>query len=67
MSTIPNLSDRLYVKGQRGLFVVVSVEDRTAHVMALVGAPRVIKVRLDDIEPALDMEARSHKDEQGSI
>ncbi|UWZ86417.1 hypothetical protein [Occallatibacter riparius] len=63
----PKLSDRLYVKGRRGLFVVVSVEDGTAHVMALDGAPRVIKVRLDEVEPEPDMEARSQKDEQGSI
>ncbi len=56
MSMNPKLSDRLYVKGRRGLFVVVSVEDGTAHVIALDGAPRVIKVRLDEIEPEPDME-----------
>lgn len=64
---IPNLSERLYVKGRRGLFVVVSVQDGTAHVMALDGAPRVIKVSLDELEPAPDLEARSQKDDQGSI
>ena len=67
MSTIPTLRDRVHVKGRRGLFVVVSVVEGTAHVMALDGAPRVIQVSFDEIEPEPDMEARYHKDEQGSI
>ncbi len=67
MTIIPDMRQRVHVKGRRGLFIVVSVDEHTAHVMALEGAPRVIAVPLDQIELAERMDPRSHKDEQGSI
>ena len=67
MTIIPDMRERVNVKGRRGLFIVVSVDQHTAHVMALEGAPRVIAVPLDQIELAERMDPRSQKDEQGSI
>jgi hypothetical protein len=67
MTAIPKVSDRVNVKGRRGLFTVVSVEANGVHVMALEGAPRLITVPLDDIEPEQEMNARGHRDEQGSV
>ena len=67
MKTNPSVRDRVHVQGRRGKFVVVSVEDRTAHLLPLDGAPSVIRASLDQIEPAPDMKPRTHKDEQGSI
>lgn len=66
MTSIPDVRERVHVKGRRGLFIVVSVDEHRAHVMALEGAPRVIAVRLDEIELASEMNPRAHKDEQGS-
>lgn len=67
MTIVPDMRERVHVKGRRGLFIVVSIEEHMAHVMALEGAPRVIAVRLDEIELADRMDPRPHKDGQGSI
>ena len=67
MTIVPDTRERVHVKGRRGLFIVVSVNEHTAHVMALEGAPRVIPVRLDEIELADRMDPRPNKDDQGSI
>ena len=64
--TVPTKSDKVHVKGRRGLFAVVSVGKDTAHLMALEGAPRVIEVPHDEIELAPEMKPRTYPDKSGA-
>jgi hypothetical protein len=62
MTMVPGPRDRVYVKGRRGLFVLVSMGDHAAQVMALEGTPRVMTVPLDQIEAAPELNARTFQD-----
>ena len=59
---VPTVSDKVHVKGRKGLFSVVSVGKHTAHVMALAGMPRVIEVPHEELELPPEMKPRTYPD-----
>ena len=54
-----NALERVTLKGRKGLFLVVSVQDAIAHVLPLHGAAQVFSVALDEIELAPELQART--------
>lgn len=65
MIETPKVRDRVHVAGRRGVFIIVSVQGDTAHVMALDGSPRVFSVAFADIELETEMKPRAHPGENG--
>ena len=58
--TVPMTHDRVRVNGRKGVFLVVSVDGDFAHVMALDGIARVIKVPLNEIELEVELKPRTY-------